>query len=131
MHLRESQHHVDDQRIAEEAHDAHDGVENLVDQRNDRQIGLAVLDRRVLLARYQRVIDARGAHHGRARYRAVHLDRRFIDTVLPRKKISPLYKFSRDLRSNLRDLRGDQSLREDGSRKNPRLLRRVGSVFTG
>lgn len=80
MHLRESQHHVDDQRIAEEAHDAHDGVENLVDQRNDRQIGLAVLDRRVLLARYQRVIDARGAHHGRARYRAVHLDRRFIDT---------------------------------------------------
>lgn len=73
MHFRESQHHVDDERVAEEADDTHDGVKDLVDQRNDRQIGLAVLDRRVLMI--LRVIDTRPVYHARYRacYRRVHL----------------------------------------------------------
>lgn len=80
LHFRESQHHVDDECVAEEADDADDGVKNLVDQRNDRQIGLAVLDSRVLLTRYLRVIDTRAAYHGcyRACHRGVHLDFEYL-----------------------------------------------------
>jgi len=60
LHLGEAQHHVDDQGVAEQADDAHQRVEDLVDQSDDRQIGLAVPHRvvvRQVVVRQVLVVD--------------------------------------------------------------------------
>jgi len=60
LHLGEAQHHVDDQSVAEQADDAHQRVEDLIDQGDDRQIGLAVSHRvvvRQIVVRQVLVVD--------------------------------------------------------------------------
>lgn len=87
LHLRETQNNVDDQSVAEKSDHANDGVEDLIDQRDNRQIGVAVraVVRQIVVSDVLSVIHeihCRHIHHYFAESKSIARKRDQVDSSI-------------------------------------------------